>query len=454
MIVIKKFVLKDVRCFEGVQEFNIRPLTFLVGENSTGKSTILGCMQALGNFAGIKAKKYFYFDFNSDPYQMGAYIDIARKVGGRGGRSTCFDLGFEMQFGGKETVHLLVTLNERESGSEPTIQQLKMEFDGVVVVFKVTKRDGIQQKYLFLEVNSPSKTTPKNRKPVYTFEVDGEENLFITIRSLGFQRSDEKENKQFKELLVLLNSIPSHLDKQTPLIEPFRSFFPPYEDIDFESFAPIRSKPMRTYDPVREVEDPEGSGMPMTLMNMYRNDQKGWKDMQKKLVEFGEASGLFTNIEIKKHGQSVNDPFQLQVKVNGPKTNIIDVGYGVSQILPILVRIVKTRQGTLSLVQQPEVHLHPKGQAELTSLLVDLNKDEKSFVVETHSDAMINRARIEIMNKRIKPEDVSLIYLEPSGNKVKVHNISFDEQANMIDVPGSYRDFFLKEGNKLLGFGD
>ena len=105
-------------------------------------------------------------------------------------------------------------------------------------------------------------------------------------------------------------------------------------------------------------------------------------------------------------------------------------------------------------MQQPEVHLHPKGQAELTSLLVDLNKDEKSFVVETHSDAMIDRARIEIMKKRIKPEDVSLIYLEPSGNKVEVHNISFDEQANMIDVPGSYRDFFLKESDKLLGFGD
>ena len=456
MIVIKKFVLKDVRCFEGVQEFNIRPLTFLVGENSTGKSTILGCMQALGNFAGIKAKKYFYFDFNSDPYQMGAYIDIARKVGGRGGRSTCFDLGFEMQFGGKETVHLLVTLNERESGSEPAIQQLKMEFDGVVMVFKVIKQNRVQES-AFLGVNNPSKSTPKNEKPVYTFEVSDEENLFMTIRLLGFQRSNEKINKQFKELINLLEKISSHLDKQTILFDlmwSFRSVFPPYEDIDFESFAPIRSKPMRTYDPVREVEDPEGSGMPMTLMNMYRNDKKGWKDMQKRLMEFGEASGLFTNIEIKKHGQSVNDPFQLQVKAIGPKTNIIDVGYGVSQILPILVRIVKARQGTLFLVQQPEVHLHPKGQAELTSLLVDLNKNKKSFVVETHSDAMIDRARIEIMKKRIKPEDVSLIYLEPSGNKVEVHNISFDEQANMIDVPGSYRDFFLKESDKLLGFGD
>ena len=65
-------------------------------------------------------------------------------------------------------------------------------------------------------------------------------------------------------------------------------------------------------------------------------------------------------------------------------------------------------------MQQPEVHLHPRGQAELSSLLVDLVRQrEHKFIVETHSDYMVNRARIEIMNKRIAPEDVSLIYLEP-----------------------------------------
>ena len=65
---------------------------------------------------------------------------------------------------------------------------------------------------------------------------------------------------------------------------------------------------------------------------------------------------------------------------------------------------------------------------------------------------MVNRARIEIMNKRIAPEDVSLIYLEPVGNKVIVHNIRFDEQANLLGAPNGYRDFFLHESDKLLGF--
>ena len=56
------------------------------------------------------------------------------------------------------------------------------------------------------------------------------------------------------------------------------------------------------------------------------------------------------------------------------------------------------------------------------------------------------------MNDIIKPEDVSLVFMEPSGNQVKVHNITFDKQANLIGAPDSYRDFFLQESGRLFGF--
>lgn len=460
MMVVKKFVLKDVRCFEGAQAFNIRPLTFLVGENSTGKSTVLGCMQALGNFAefNLNPKSDFQFDFNTDPYQMGAYDDIARKTGGRGGGiRKYFDLGFEMQMGEKETVHLLVTLIARKRGSEPTTQRLRIEFREVCVIFEITGRDKTAQNGLqFFGADGPNKSTTDNGKPMYTFQVNDEYGLFLALRYFMLSDHDKEKNKQHKELTKLLKKILSRVRDERLIDEYFRFdvLLPPYADIRFESFAPIRAKPMRTYDPVREFEDPEGSGMPMTLVNMFRTDKKGWDELQKKLVKFGKNSGLFTNIGIKKHGRSVNDPFQLQVKVKGPKTNIIDVGYGVSQILPILVRIINAKRKTLFLMQQPEVHLHPKGQSELVSFMIDITNDrENSFVIETHSDAMINRARIEILNKRLKPEDVSLIYLAPVGNKVTVHNISFDAEANMSNVPEGYRNFFLKEQDQLLGFG-
>ena len=62
--------------------------------------------------------------------------------------------------------------------------------------------------------------------------------------------------------------------------------------------------------------------------------------LESKLVEFGKRSGLFQNIEVKNLGGSMGNPFQLKVKVRGPNSNIVDVGYGVSQILPILVYIL------------------------------------------------------------------------------------------------------------------
>ena len=185
--------------------------------------------------------------------------------------------------------------------------------------------------------------------------------------------------------------------------------------------------------------------------------------MKTQLVEFGRNSGLFENIDVKNLGRSLGAPFQLQVKVRGPKANIIDVGYGVSQILPILVQILNPSiskrardnpmQSIFSLLQQPEIHLHPRAQAEFSSLLVKLaNKGDQSFIIETHSDYMIDRARIEIRKGNIRPEDVSLIYFEPKGNIVKVHNITFDKMANMAGVPSHYEKFFLKETNRLMGF--
>jgi predicted ATPase len=261
---------------------------------------------------------------------------------------------------------------------------------------------------------------------------------------MAFEAADKVDSSpEEKDFYELVERFPESLSGRR---------YGPYEENPY-SFAPIRSKPQRTYDPLKETISPEGSDIPMVLMNMFRTNEEEWKELKERLIEFGKSSGLFSDIHVRRLGKSMGDPFQLQIKVKGPKVNMIDVGYGVNQLLPILVRMLNSRPGVPFLMQQPEVHLHPRGQAELSSLLIDLIKQRKhNFIIETHSDYMLDRARIEIMKKRIAPEDVSLIYLEPAGNSVKVHNITFDEQANLLGAPGSYREFFLKESDKLLGF--
>ena len=219
--------------------------------------------------------------------------------------------------------------------------------------------------------------------------------------------------------------------------------------------APLRSTPKRTYDPVRETESPMGEHVPMLMMRLDHADKKKWNKLHDGLISFGRASGLFSDISVRRHGKRMSDPFQLQVKVrSGSGKNIIDVGYGVSQSLPILVDIRNQKQCTF-LLQQPEVHLHPRAQAELGSLFVESWKsDGNRFMIETHSDYIIDRMRILVRKGELSSEDITILYFEPKGNSVRLHNLDMDESGNLVDVPNGYRDFFVYESDRLLGFED
>ena len=193
----------------------------------------------------------------------------------------------------------------------------------------------------------------------------------------------------------------------------------------------------------------------MLLMRLDRKEKSQWNSLHDHLVAFGAQSGLFSDIKVKRHGKQMSDPFQLQVKVrSGSHANIMDVGYGVSQSLPILVDLMNARRQTF-LLQQPEIHLHPRGQAELASLFIQSWKRRKHrFLIETHSDHVVDRVRIAVRLGELKADDVSILYFEPKRNSVQIHNLSLDKQGNLLNAPPGYRDFFLRETDRLLGFRD
>ena len=431
---ITQFTMEDVRCFSERQTLEIRPLTFLVGENSTGKTTALACFHVLANYLrgdGV--------DFNSDPYSMGTFRDIVRNSREKEKK---FKLGFTAKYN-NEDIKKTIEFVEKKAGVEPIVSSITIKFaDGEIVV---QSEDAMGRK---LRLDSSDE---QNRyRIVCDTDRLNEYSVFLFFPPFTRKSKDEIAfSEYFKKKIEKFGCGPGDI----------------FREMSVFSTSPVRSRPKRTYDPTREFDDPEGSDVPMYLMRIEATKKKNWEALKTQLVEFGRNSGLFENIGIKNLGRSLGAPFQLQVKVRGPKANINDVGYGVSQILPILVQILNPNisknaqrdpmQSFFSLLQQPEVHLHPRAQAELSSLLVKLaNKGNQSFIVETHSDYMIDRARIEIIRGNIRPQDVSLIYFEPKGNIVKVHNISFDKMANMAGVPSHYGKFFLKESKRLLGFKD
>ncbi|HDN26400.1 MAG TPA: hypothetical protein ENG03_04780 [Thioploca sp.] len=195
--------------------------------------------------------------------------------------------------------------------------------------------------------------------------------------------------------------------------------------------------------------DPEGDHVPYAIARALK------KPTLTELNQFGKDSGLFNEITVKHLGDKLGDPFQLQVKMQHNSAemsvNLTDVGYGISQSLPIIVQSVLRSGSDFILLQQPEVHLHPRAQAALGSFFVrQVTANNKRFVIETHSDYLLDRIRQEVASGRLMPQQVSIIFLDKPGLETTIHHLSLDDNGNILDAPPSYRRFFLEEEMKLL----
>jgi predicted ATPase len=129
---------------------------------------------------------------------------------------------------------------------------------------------------------------------------------------------------------------------------------------------------------------------------------------------------------------------------------IADVGFGVSQVLPILVTDVGLgRQGTL-LINQPEVHLHPASQALLGNYFSS-RIHSRQYVIETHSEYLITRFRILVAKKKLRPEDINLYFMMPEADKDGrlLRRIQIGSQGELIDPPKEFFRTYISDSYDL-----
>ena len=447
--------LRDYRCFREEQTARLAPLTLLVGENSTGKTSFLAIVRALWEFAN----DYRMPDFKEDPYDLGSFDEIAHFRGGRGGRAETFVAGFSMT---------------RPYLQKGTSKPLSQEFDvtfGKVGAIPVP----VGRRFAFGDTRIEDR-----------FEEDIEDNHIYVLRVETHRGSWEKRVSGGKRYSFQDHMLPPHFhfsrssisgknQEGDPEFEPLdgspsfssndyeilREF--PWFDLSYSGMrpfagAPVRSKPSRTYDPASPTRDPEGDYVPMYLADVLTRRKREWTELKRRLQEFGKAAGLFDEISIKRLGQRDSEPFQIQVrkfgsKRKGPLRNYIDVGYGVSQALLVITELLRPDAPPLFLLQQPEVHLHPSAQAALGSLFCQIANRERQLIIETHSDNLIDRVRMDVRDGigALKPEDVSILFFERDGLDVHIHSLEIDGEGNVNNAPDSYRSFFMEETAKSLG---
>mgnify|MGYP002855659695 CR=1 FL=1 len=133
------------------------------------------------------------------------------------------------------------------------------------------------------------------------------------------------------------------------------------------------------------------------------------KHVKKSVNEWFSKFGF--NIDVKEFKEVIH---HMNVTQNGLSLDITDVGFGISQVLPIIIQGFLSNEESLTIIEQPEIHLHPKMQAELGDLFIDIvTKKRKKLIIETHSEYILRRIRRRISEGKIDRDMVSICLFHP-----------------------------------------
>lgn len=137
---------------------------------------------------------------------------------------------------------------------------------------------------------------------------------------------------------------------------------------------------------------------------------------------------------------------------DGPEVGLTDVGFGVSQVLPVLTACYYAPEGSTLILEQPEVHLHPKVQSELADVLIDVVKNRNiQIILESHSEHLLLRlmrriAEGEECKKGISVDKTAFYFCEINDGNSKAEQLKVDEYGNISNWP---KDFFGDEMGDL-----
>ena len=140
--------------------------------------------------------------------------------------------------------------------------------------------------------------------------------------------------------------------------------------------------------------------------------------------------------------------FDIEVQVDkvSVKSPLVDVGFGVSQLLPIIIADLQLGKKSTLAISQPEIHLHPSVQAQLANYFAErVLTDEKRYIIETHSEYFLNRLRLLRAKGVLDENDLSIIYLRNTEDGALSFDITFSDDGQIHGAPNDFFDTYMMD---------
>jgi predicted ATPase len=217
----------------------------------------------------------------------------------------------------------------------------------------------------------------------------------------------------------------------------------------------LRGNPERTY-PVTAI----GDNFPGTFENYVASLIANWQDeASDKLADLArslKALGLTEKVDVRKV-----DDTKVEVRVGHQGKNTIemvsiaDVGFGVSQTLPVIVALIAANPQQLVYIEQPEIHLHPRAQAALADIIVEAVNRGVRVTLETHSDLFLRRIQSLVAEDKLAHDKVKLHWFtKDEDGFTQVSTANLDPDGSFGDWPEDFGDVDLQEESRYLDAAD
>jgi predicted ATPase len=487
---IDELSIKNFKSFHELNNLKLKPITIFCGTNSCGKSTLLQSILSIKQTIESQANNQAFLS-NGKYVHLGSFENLVyeRKIDNEVEFKFVFDLGkidkmSLKTLSGLPVKYLFKEMTENDT-DELLPEKAKLEFSVALQTIQSNEKKILKPiRVLKYDVvfSSPFKSdTSKIFVSSLSFEWEKTEKYNIKWKNLsvpyfGESKDSNKNEGELKAVCAFNNLIPKiqiteKLIKSKDLNsvhffihrfkELLQTFFANYSYI-----GPLREEAARRYVYENEITEVglkgENSAFlyltqhDMNLVNQffYNTDHSGF---DKKTMTLKEAvNEWFDIMGVKGFDSKIeNELIQLNLNAsshNDTQVNIADAGFGISQIFPILLEGLRMPKNNTLLLEQPEIHLHPKMQMDMADYFLSLALSQKNVIVETHSEHIINRLVRRIIED---PEDkikdlIAIYFVHPSEDGASIESIEIDSFQGVINWPKDFFDQTALEQEKII----
>ncbi len=398
--------LTQFKAWKETNPVALKPVTMLLGTNSSGKSTLIQSLLLLKQTVQSPDRTVHLNlggDEVNDLFNFGGFEDVLHQAAES---PRHFSIGFDFQ--GE-------TIDRVKSG----------KFD---CTYGQTSSGSVAIQTLDLRTGERRFRAIRRDKGAFSIVVDEESQPRFKGRNYAPERS-----------VALSADAIAELNQDGPVLEDLSlAIRRELESIIY--LGPLRRKPERDY-PWNKTKPGDvgidGRSAIDALLASALLKGEGQNDVVNGVSHWLATMKVADRLEVRQQGRS--NRYELIVHRDGVACNLRDVGIGVSQVLPVLVVAYFAPPGSTIMLEEPEIHLHPLAQAVLAELFITISKQRNvQFIVETHSEHLFRRMQTLIARQQVAAEQAAMYFVERDGKAAKLRVLELDEYGRVKNWPDGF----------------